>query len=136
MQAAAEASNAPFLLLIDALNEAENPRAWQNELPSLLAEIAQNPWSSIGVSVRSTYRQVVLPTAGLSSIAEVQHQGFAGHELEASERFFSTFGLEQPGIPLLTPEFTNPLFLKLYCEGLKGMGNHSARRRDSRQRSF
>ena len=56
MQAAAEASNAPFMLLIDALNEAENPKAWQNELPSLLAEIAQNPWISIGVSVRSTYR--------------------------------------------------------------------------------
>ena len=122
MQAAAEASNAPFLLLIDALNEAETPRAWQNELPSLLAEIAQNPWISIGVSVRSTYRQVVLPTAGLSSIVEVEHQGFTGHELEATERFFSTFGLEQPMMPLLTPEFTNPLFLKLYCDGLKEMG--------------
>ena len=122
MQVAAEASNAPFLLLIDALNEAENPRAWQNELPSLLSEVAQNPWISIGVSVRSTYRQVVLPTAGLSDIAEVEHQGFTGYELEATERFFSAFGLEQPGIPLLTPEFTNPLFLKLYCEGLRGMG--------------
>ena len=122
MQAAAEASNAPFMLLIDALNEAENPRAWQNELPGLLAEIAQNPWISIGASVRSTYRETVLPAEGLSDIAEVEHQGFAGHELEATERFFSAFGLEQPGIPLLTPEFTNPLFLKLYCEGLKGMG--------------
>ena len=36
MKAAAEASNAPFLLLVDALNEAENPRAWQNELPGFL----------------------------------------------------------------------------------------------------
>ena len=122
MQAAAEASKAPFLLLIDALNEAENPRAWQNELPSLLAEIAQNPWISIGVSVRSTYRETVLPAEGLSGIAEVEHQGFAGCELDATERFFSTSGLEQPGIPLLTPEFTNPLFLKLYCEGLKETG--------------
>ena len=122
MQASAEASNAPFLLLIDALNEAEHPRAWQNELPGLLAEVAQNPWISIGVSVRSTYGPVVLPADGFSDIAEVEHQGFAGHELEATERFFSAFGLEQPGIPLLTPEFTNPLFLKLYCEGLKGMG--------------
>ena len=122
MQASAEASNAPFLLLIDALNEAENPRAWQNELPGLLAEVAHNSWISIGVSVRSTYRKVVLPANGFPNIAEVEHQGFAGHELEATERFFSAFGLEQPGIPLLEREFTNPLFLKLYCEGLKGMG--------------
>ena len=122
MKAAGEASNAPFLLLIDALNEAENPRAWQNELPLLLAEIAQHPWISIGVSVRSTYQDIVLPVGGLSDLAEVEHQGFAGREVEAAERFFSEFGLEHPEIPLLGPEFTNPLFLKLYCEGLKGMG--------------
>ena len=122
MQAAAEASGAPFLLLIDALNEAADPTAWQAELPGLLAEVAQNPWISLGVSVRSTFRQVVLPSDGLSSIAEVDHPGFKGRELEATERFFGVFGLEQPRIPLLTPDFMNPLFLKLYCEGLKGLG--------------
>ena len=109
-------------MLIDALNEVENPRAWQNELPGLLAEVAQTPWISVGVSVRSTYREIVLPADGLSGLAEVEHQGFAGRELEATDRFFREFGLEQPGIPLLAPEFTNPLFLKLYCEGLKDMG--------------
>ena len=122
IQAAAEASNTPFLLLIDALNESENPRAWQSELPGLLAEVAQNPWISVGVSVRSTYRDIVLPAAGLSGVVEVHHQGFAGYELETTERFFKAFGLEQPGMPLLAPEFTNPLFLKLYCEGLRDMG--------------
>ena len=122
MQAAAEASNAPFLLLLDALNDAAEPTAWQAELPSLLAEIAQNPWISLAVSVRSTFLPVVLPADGLSRIAKVEHPGFEGRELESTERFFDAFGLEQPRIPLLTPEFTNPLFLKLYCEGLKGLG--------------
>lgn len=122
MQAAAEASKAPFLLLIDALNDAEDPKSWQHELPRLLAEVAGNPWISVGVSVRSTYRGMVLPAEGLSDVAEVEHRGFAGQELEATERFFSVFGLQQPGIPLLAPEFTNPLFLKLYCEGLRGAG--------------
>ena len=125
MQAAAEASQAPFLLLIDALNDAENPSAWQSELPGLLAEVALNPWISVGVSVRSTYRRTVLPAEGLSDVAEVEHRGFSGSELEAVERFFSVYGLEQPGVPLLSPEFTNPLFLKLYCEGLKGTGPNS-----------
>ena len=125
MQAAAEASQAPFLLLIDALNDAENPSAWQSEVPGLLAEVAGNPWISIGVSVRSTYRGTVLPAEGLSDVTEVNHQGFTGRELEAVERFFSVYGLEQPEMPLLSPEFTNPLFLKLYCEGSRGMGPHS-----------
>ena len=121
MQAAAEASNAPFLLLLDALNESADPRAWQNELPWLFAEVAPNPWISIAVSIRSTFLSMVLPDDGLNNAVEVEHPGFDGQELEATERFFDTFGLEQPRIPLLTPEFTNPLFLKLYCESLHGM---------------
>ena len=122
MQAAAQASNAPFLLLIDALNEAAVPKAWQEELPGLLAEINQIPWISLGVSVRSTYRPIVLPPDGLSGVAKIEHRGFEHRELEATERFFDAFGLDQPRVPLLTPEFSNPLFLKLYCEGLKGLG--------------
>ena len=122
MQAAAKASNAPFLLLVDALNEAADPAAWQEELPRLLAEVARNPWISVAVSVRSTFLDMVLPEGGLSNVTEVEHPGFAGQELQATERFFDTFGLEQPRVPLLTPEFTNPLFLKLYCESLQGMG--------------
>ena len=122
MQAAAEASNAPFLLLVDALNEAADPAAWQEELPRLLAEIAQNPWISVAVSVRSTFRDMVLPEGQLNNVTEVEHPGFDGRELEATERFFDAFGLEQPRVPLLTPEFTNPLFLILYCESLHGMG--------------
>ena len=121
MQAAAEASNAPFLLLLDALNEVPDPRVWQEELPRLLAEVAPNPWISIAVSVRSTFLSMVLPDDGLNNVVEVKHPGFDGQELEATERFFDAFGLEQPRIPLLTPEFTNPLFLKLYCESLHGI---------------
>ena len=126
MQAAAQASNSPFLLLIDALNEAAEPKAWQEELPSLLAETSRNPWISLGVSVRSTFRPIVFPAGGVSGIAEIVHRGFEHRELEATERFFDAFGLDQPSVPLLMPEFSNPLFLKLYCEGLKDLGLSAA----------
>ncbi len=122
MQAAAEASNSPFLLLIDALNEAADPHAWREELPALLSEVDQNPWISVGISVRSSYRRIVLPDSGLTDVAEIEHTGFREREIEASEVFFSAFELELPRTPRLEPEFTNPLFLKLYCESLKGLG--------------
>ena len=122
MKSAAEASNAPFLLLIDALNDVAEPSAWREELPYLVAELAQDPWISVGVSVRSTYEQIVLPNVLPTNIARVEHPGFRGREVEAAERFFEAHGLQQPQVPLLTPEFSNPLFLKLYCEGLQGMG--------------
>jgi hypothetical protein len=122
MRAAAEAAGAPFLLLVDALNEAASPRAWRDELPGLLAELDGDPWISLGVSVRSAFLPVVLPPEGLPDLVEVEHPGFRGRELEAMEQFFDAYGLEQPRVPLLTPEFTNPLFLKLYCEGLQRLG--------------
>ena len=122
MQAAAEASNAPFLLLLDALNEANDPAGWRTELPRLLGEVSRNPWISVAVSVRSAFLPMVLPSDGLGDVTDVDHQGFDGRELEATERIFDFFGLEQPRIPLLTPEFTNPLFLILYCESLESMG--------------
>lgn len=122
MRAAAQAAGAPFLLLVDALNEAAVPGAWRDELPGLLAELDRDPWISLGVSVRSGFLPVVLPPEGLPDLVEVEHPGFRGRELEAMERFFDAYGLEQPRVPLLTPEFTNPLFLKLYCEGLQQLG--------------
>ncbi|MFN8163449.1 MAG: hypothetical protein U0R26_06385 [Solirubrobacterales bacterium] len=49
----------------------------------------------------------------------VEHHGYQGREFEAVEQIFALHDLEQPRVPLLLTEFSNPLFLKLYCEGLK-----------------
>ncbi|MFX9142780.1 hypothetical protein ABTN58_20100, partial [Acinetobacter baumannii] len=51
-------------------------------------------------------------------VIKVIHHGFAHHEYEASKYFFEYYEIKQPSIPLLHPEFSNPLFLKLFCEGL------------------
>lgn len=122
MRAAAKAAGHPFVLLIDALNESGEPEAWREELPALLAELKDDPWISLGFSVRSTFLRVVLPAEELGGFARADHPGFEGRELEATEQFFDHYGLEHPRVPLLTPEFTNPLFLRLYCEGLEGLG--------------
>src|SRR5690606_34582429 len=44
-------------------------------------------------------------------------------EYEASKIFFTNYGIDLPSIPLLHPEFQNPLFLKLFCEGLNKSGH-------------
>ena len=73
--------------------------------------------------MRSTYQSVVLQAGRLDHAAVLHHTGFADRVPEAMERFFDAHGLQQPRVPLLTPEFANPLFLKLYCESLRDMGN-------------
>jgi len=118
MRAAGEAAGTPFVLLIDALNDSGEPAAWRHALPALLAEIAQHaPWIVLGVSVRSSYLDLIA-SDDTTPLPTVEHPGFDGYEYEAAQRYFESFGLEQPRIPLLLPEFTNPLFLRLYCEAL------------------
>jgi hypothetical protein len=50
------------------------------------------------------------------------HMGFVGREYEAINVFFNYYKLKLPKIPYLNAEFSNPLFLKLFCEGLYNRG--------------
>jgi hypothetical protein len=45
----------------------------------------------------------------------------------AAQQYFAWHGLEQPRVPLMLPEFSNPLFLNVYCQAL-AEGSVSARR--------
>jgi hypothetical protein len=54
----------------------------------------------------------------LEHLTDIQHRGFSGHGREAVAKYFSEYGI-QPSRPPLTREFDNPLFLKLFCKGMK-----------------
>jgi hypothetical protein len=122
MSACAEASTTRgrrFVLAIDALNESVPPSYWARHLASLRAAIAQWPNIALAVSCRDTYLQVVDPEDRRSAdFAVRQHPGFVGREVEATHQYFQAYGLVEPRLPLLLPEFTIPLFLWLYCESL------------------
>ena len=126
MAAAGEAAYRPFVLLIDALNESGDPAMWLEELPAMLADASSSPWIAIGFSYRSSFEEVIVRSEGVGPCATPTHRGFAGREVEATEGFFQHFGLQAPRVPLLLPEFLNPLFLKLYCEGVTASEDHSA----------
>ncbi|MDH4459813.1 MAG: hypothetical protein QE277_00210 [Flectobacillus sp.] len=114
-----------LLFFIDALNEGEGKTIWKKQLAGFLEDFKKYPWLGVIVSVRSTFLSLVVPENLLedsNTLIHITHQGFRGHEYQASKRFFQYFGLQAPKIPLLTPEFTNPLFLLLFCKGLKKNG--------------
>ena len=41
---------------------------------------------------------------------------------KAVQLYFKEYGILYPSVPLLNPEFKNPLFLHLFCEGMKNNG--------------
>ena len=125
MDAAGEASaltGRRFVIAIDALNETSDTEFWRTHLPALRAAVSQWPHVALVVSCRDTYVRVVCEDAEQDRYVRRSHPGFAGHEVDATQKFFAFHGLQAPRIPLLVPEFSLPLFLKLFCEGLSGSG--------------
>lgn len=119
MEAAAQAAGSRALLIIDALNEGEGRRIWPSNLAPFLAQVERSPWIAVVLSIRSSYKDTVVPAEVQDRAVCIVHEGFAGHEYDATRTFFLHYGLELPSTPLLAPEFQNPLFLKTLCEGLK-----------------
>ena len=122
LESAAQASGCRALVMIDALNEGNGRKIWPAHLPSFLARLEKSPWIGVVLSVRSSYEETIIPKSVRDRAAVVTHHGFEGHEFDATRIFFTHYGLESPSIPILQPEFSNPLFLKAICEGLQGRG--------------
>jgi len=109
--------------MIDALNEGEGRQIWSKHLAGMLTALSRSPWLGIVFSVRTSYEDSIVPSHLIPQrLVRKFHYGFADHEYQATKTFFAHFGLARPAIPLLVPEFSNPLFLKLFCQALRNKG--------------
>ncbi|MEN3159519.1 ATP-binding protein [Alkalimonas sp. NCh-2] len=124
LSAKAEASKQRIILFIDAINEGKGRYFWPEHIRGFVQKIKKYPWLGLVLSVRSTYADLLVSEELLpeDEFICVTHFGFTNVEYEASRIFFDNFGIELPSIPLLHPEFQNPLFLLLFCEGLSKAG--------------
>lgn len=113
-----------IIIFIDAINEGRGKHFWRENIRSFIRSFEKYKWVGLVLSIRTSYEPLLVPKEMLTQTDAVRitHHGFEGVEYEASKLFFNTYGIEQPAIPLLHPEFQNPLFLKLFCEGLQKAG--------------
>lgn len=112
------------LLLIDALNEGNQAILWKERLPGLIKALKSYPGIGLVVSVRDTYFGDVIPDTIETELNAtiIEHKGFKGLEYEAVRQFCQAYELNLPNVPILTPEFCNPLFLKIVCDTLEASG--------------
>lgn len=114
------------LFSIDAINEGKGKFFWAEHVVSFVNDFKSYPWISLIISVRDTYFPKLVPEnfSEKTSMKITSHMGFVGREYEAINVFFNHYKLKLPKIPYLNAELSNPLFLKLFCEGLFNRGLH------------
>lgn len=107
------------LIAIDAINETPNRKRWRHELPGILQNILKRPHLTVVLSVRTDYRDDVVPTISEheSPWAECFHPGFSNIEPEALQAYCSYHKAKVPLAPFVG-EVSNPLYLQLLVKTL------------------
>jgi hypothetical protein len=113
-----------IIIFIDALNEGNGNKFWPDHINSFVDEIRNYEWLGLVLSIRTTYKNITISSDQITrnNLEQYRHFGFKNVELDAVNLFFDNYNIERPSAPLLNPEFKNPLFLKLFCEGIKKSG--------------
>ena len=126
IDAAAEATEKPAIIYIDALNESSERQRWKKSwLAPLVEQITNFPRLKLCVSCRDTYLDEVFDKNLRNNFIEFEHNGFFGREFDAIKQFFEFYQLDPPATPLLQSEFANPLFLHLICDAIQGLESRS-----------
>ncbi len=111
-----ENHSVPFVILIDAINETGKLGNcfWSTSIPNMMSSIKKYKNIKVCFSCRSGFDSFCIPKD--FEIATYECLGFKSIEAEAIRVFFDNYNLIQPTYPLLNEEFSNPLFLTLFCE--------------------
>lgn len=126
LEAAAESAGSRALIAIDAINEGGGGRYWRERLPDLVATVRKYPRIALCISCRTEFVENVVRDSVRSAAVSVFIPGFVtAEEQEAAARvYMDRRGIVRPATPWLSPEFTNPLFLRTTCLSLQRDGKH------------
>jgi len=119
LNSAGKKSGCRAILAIDALNETRQRNFWERNLGKVVDELKKYPNIALVVSVRTGFEEEVIAKKLKRIFVHEEHRGFEFREWEAVRKFFKEFHLPLPEIPLLMPEFQNPLFLLLFCKAFE-----------------
>ena len=128
LDALGEAYSSRTLIIIDAINEGHYKEEWKNHIVNLITELHKYPYISFVFSCRSSYLQYLLPQINNSGetqnnaklTVKIEHKGFS--DLNDIYKYLEKQDIFVPKTPIMEPEFSNPLFLKIYCKALKMKG--------------
>ncbi|HEY8362335.1 MAG TPA: hypothetical protein VIK77_05560 [Tissierellaceae bacterium] len=107
-----------LIIFIDAINEGGGKDLWPNYLAGFIEKIKKYEYLGLVLSIRTTYFNAIIGDNRYlnDSLVKITHYGFRNVEYVAIKKFFEFYKIPQPNVPLMNPEFSNPLFLLLFCK--------------------
>jgi hypothetical protein len=99
-------------IVIDGLNEAEDPRDWKDELTSLGVVLPRYPNSQIICTLRSAFVTEAAPEGA----DHLEIEGFEEDVVEAVRRYFKYYRIDATDAELPLELLSHPLTLRIYCE--------------------
>jgi hypothetical protein len=102
--------NKRALIVIDAINEAETKINW-----SILNHLKKFRNISFVISIRTGYEDVILNEVFVKTLQVHTHPGLDISSYDDVSQFFAHYKVPLPEVPLIAPEFKNPLFIKIFC---------------------
>lgn len=105
------------LLIVDAINEGDR-REWRRALLGLAQELRRYPNVGLILSCRQPFEEHIVGRRAAAQLVTLHHQGFGEIEFDAQLSFFQHYDIPAPQVPLMTPEYSRPLFLQLLCRAI------------------
>lgn len=109
------------LIFIDAINEGGGKDLWKHYIAGIIEKIKRYSWIGLVLSVRTQYITTIFGDNNYleETFISYVHTGFREVEYTAISKYFKFYKINQPVVPFMSSEFSNPLFLRLFCEGFE-----------------
>ncbi|MFK1566683.1 hypothetical protein ACIUX1_29275 [Pseudomonas aeruginosa] len=112
VDAAGQRAGKRIPIVIDGLNEAEDPRNWRDELSRADELLKDFPYVILVVTLRNEFAQMCLP----EEFPQVEHNGFQEDPQTAIETYFEYYKIDATDAELPIELLQHPLTLRIFCE--------------------
>lgn len=99
-------------IVVDGLNEAEDPRDWKTQLASLSRLLDQHPYVLVVCTLRPDFVKETLP----EEIERLEIPGFEHDTIEAVRQYFEYYRIDPRDAELPLRLLQHPLTLRMFCE--------------------
>jgi hypothetical protein len=112
VDAAGERAHRRLPIIIDGLNESEDPRVWKTLIAGVKGVLSEYPHVLLVCTLRSTFVEECLPPDTL----QITIDGFAADQAAAVARYMEYYKIDPGDADLPEGLLDHPLTLRLFCE--------------------